>query len=92
MEVSNKKFVSYQKGHFDRIVKEDASIRNGENLFVFARTINDSENDYLNPDEDFYRAITMEEFKIKAREVVEKAYNRYTNERNHITRSSSIFR
>ena len=38
---------------------------------------------FKEPDEDFYRAITMDEFKIRARGVVKNAYNRYINERNN---------
>ena len=43
------------------------------------------EQQILEPDDDFYRAISMEEFKKKARIVVKNAYKRYTNERNNIT-------
>ena len=34
------------------------------------------------PDEDFYRSISIEEFQERAREVVETAYKRFINERN----------
>ena len=47
-------------------------------------------NMIFEPDEDFYRSITMEEFKIKAREVVEKVYKRYTNERNNTARNTCV--
>ena len=46
------------------------------------------EQQVFEPDEDFYRSISIEEFKIKAREVVEKVYKRYTNERNNTTRNT----
>jgi hypothetical protein len=48
------------------------------------------EQQILEPDDDFYRAISMDEFKERARVVVEDAYKRYTNERNNITGSTRI--
>ena len=48
------------------------------------------EQQILEPDDDYYRAISMEEFKERARVVVENAYKRYTNERNNITGSTRI--
>jgi len=36
------------------------------------------EQQILEPTDDFYRAISMEEFKERARVVVENAYKRYT--------------
>ena len=48
------------------------------------------EQQILEPDDDFYRAISMDEFKERARIVVENAYKRYTNERNNITGSIRI--
>jgi hypothetical protein len=48
------------------------------------------EQQILEPDDDFYRAISMEEFKDRARVVVENAYKRYTNERKNITGCSRI--
>jgi hypothetical protein len=48
------------------------------------------EQQILEPDDDFHRAISMDEFKKRARVVVENAYKRYTNERNNITGSIRI--
>ena len=45
---------------------------------------------FKKPDEDFYRAITMDEFKIRARGVVKNAYNRYINERNNIAQGTRV--
>jgi hypothetical protein len=41
--------------------------------------IDDSEYD------DLHEAITIDEFKIQARKVVERAYKKFVNERNHTT-------
>jgi len=45
---------------------------------------------YYEPDEDFYKSITAEEFRKKAHEVVEKAYKKYTNECNNTTGSAEL--
>ncbi|MCL2041336.1 MAG: hypothetical protein FWG84_04770 [Bacteroidales bacterium] len=87
--VSSEEFVTEQDRYFDMAMNEQVFVQRGDNMFVFACT-NDRKKRHKTPDEDFYRAITMDEFKIRAREVVEKAYKRYINERNHITPCTRI--
>ena len=84
--ISSKEFVTNQKKYFDMAVNNNVLIKRGKNKFVISNAnIND---EFLEPDDDFRRALSVEEFKKKAREVVEKAYKRYTNERNNTTRST----
>ena len=52
--------------------------------------VNTREKRCKEPDDDFYRAITMDEFKIRAREVVKNVHKRYTNECNNITQSTRV--
>ncbi|MCL2131888.1 MAG: hypothetical protein FWH36_05490 [Lentimicrobiaceae bacterium] len=75
-EVSSKKFVSYQKMHFDRRVKEEVSVRNGEKVLHLMhnpiKATDAKERLYLEPDEDFYRAVPIDEFIEKALARLEK--------------------
>ena len=48
------------------------------------------EQQVLEPDDDFYKAISMEDFKERAREVVKAAYKRYKNESDNSPKSASI--
>ena len=60
------------------------------NIVSSKEFVNTREKRYKEPDDDFYRAITMDEFKIRAREVVKNVHKRYTNECNNITQSTRV--
>ena len=70
------------------VVSKAFTYRNVDNTSVY----HDASvyEEVLEPDDDFRSAISMDEFKIRAREVVKKAYKRYINERNHITQGTRI--
>ena len=87
--ISSEDFIINQNKYFDMAMNEQVFVQRGENLFSFS-IANNMKKEYKKPDADFYRAITMDEFKIRAREVVEKAYKRYIHERNNLTKSSRI--
>jgi len=63
--VSSKEFVANQKKYFDLAVNEDVFIKRGKITFHLMSTITDESADevvYHEPDEDFYKSISAEEF------------------------------
>ena len=61
---SSKEVISNQGGYFDWAVEDDVSIQEPRRV-------------YYEPDEDFYRSISADEFKEKALEIVRKVHNMY---------------
>jgi hypothetical protein len=86
--ISSKEFAINQKKYLDLAMMEDVLIKRGKNKFIVSNA--KEYDEVLEPDDDFRRAISMEEFKQRAHKVVEKAYKRYTNERNNITGNTGI--
>ena len=83
MVVSSKEFASNQKRYFDIAVKEDVYIQNDENMFHLVYGDVDNRNSYhhatmyeevLEPDDDFYNAITMDELRESAYEHIHKLF------------------
>ena len=67
--VSTKEFNANQEKYFDMAESEDVVIQRGENLFVIQSFIPHDEPDVIfEPDEDFYRSITMDELRASAHE------------------------
>jgi len=65
--VSSKEFIANQKKYFDLAVNEEVFIKRGKNAFRLLYTaVNEPEDEdeivYHEPDEDFYRSISAEEF------------------------------
>jgi len=89
--VSSKEFISNQDKYFDLALNEQVFIQKGENMFVVTCSNGQHCEDVVfQPDDDFYRSITMDEFKERAREVVTAAYKKYTNERNNFAESARV--
>jgi len=91
--ISSKEFAANQDKYFDMAMDEEIGIKRGENMFNLMCTSiedNDKYDEILEPDEDFYSAITMDEFKIRAREVVKNAHKRYINEHRNIAKGTCI--
>ena len=72
--ISSKKFVSNQERYSDVAINEKAYVKNGKNRGVFAQIINDSDDDYLEPDDDLRRAITMDELRRRVKEDIHQWY------------------
>ena len=79
--VSSKEFVSHQDKYFEMAMDEQVFIQKGNSMFLLIYKNIDDMNIYheasvyeevLEPDEDFYRAIPMDEFIEKALVMVEK--------------------
>jgi len=63
--ISSKEFSVNQKKYFDLAVNEDVFIKRGKSTFHLMYTTTDEPADeivYHEPDEDFYRSISAEEF------------------------------
>ena len=82
--VNTKEFNINQEKYLDLALNEQVFIQRGDFFYVVAKTSKPT-CEYKEPDDDLRRAITMDEFKERAHEVVKAAYQRYTNERNHLT-------
>jgi len=76
--VSNKEFIANQKRYFNMAMSEDVCIKNGKKMFHLIycpiEETNIQEQVYLEPDEDFYRAVTAEKLLEKIHEDIEKKY------------------
>ena len=82
--VNSKEFATNQKKYYDLAVNEDVVIKRGKNIFhlMCAGTNSHSINKYddiLEPDEDFYSALSADEFRKRLIEVIEKVDNKYAN-------------
>jgi hypothetical protein len=90
--ISSKEFVDNQKRYFNMAMDEDIYIQNGENMFqLMYKQINNTNayDEVLEPDDDFRRALSVEEFRKKAIEVVEKVHHKfYGNERKICPRNA----
>ena len=85
--VSTQEFHAHQDKYLDLALDEQIFVKRGDVTYLVCIAGNGYPSEYdevLSPDDDFRRAITMDEFKVRAREVVKAAYTRYTNECNHI--------
>ena len=70
--VSSKEFVTNQEKYFDMALNEHVYIKKGDNMYIFTRK--NDEDEYLEPDEDLRRAITMDELLVGALEDIHKFY------------------
>jgi len=75
--VSSKEFVTDEDKYFDLALEEEVFVKKGDNMFVVQNYIPNDEPDILcEPNDDFYRSITMEEAIIRVeagmREIIKK--------------------
>ena len=66
--------MSNKKEHFDVAIANDVSIEKGKSMFS-ASNINGKKQKYKQPDADFYRAISMDEFKRLVKEDIHQIYS-----------------
>jgi len=78
--VSSKEFVSNQKKYFDLAVNEDVCIKRGKNMYYLTyQSVNETNMDedmIFEPDEDFYRSISMDEFLIGVKEDLREIFRK----------------
>ena len=77
-EVSGKEFIANQKRYFDMAIDERICIKRGKNRFHLLYAPDEKQvppQPILEPDEDFYRAITMDEFRKLVKEDIHQIYS-----------------
>ena len=81
MVISGSEFAINQEKYFELALNEQVYIKKDENTFQLMCTSVDNDpivgRVYCKPDEDFYRSITMNEFKKRALVMTEKIDKMY---------------
>ena len=81
--VNSKEFITNQKKYFDLALNEQVFIKRGKNTFHLICTNMDNttgdEMVYNEPDEDFRRAISSEEFRKRLIVVLDRVDKKYAN-------------
>ena len=76
--ISSKEFAANQNEYFELAMNEQVYIKNGENMFLLIYTTVDNtevkERVYYEPDEDFYRSITADEFLEGALKIIDNIF------------------
>ena len=87
--VSSQEFAINQNKYFDMALKEQVFVQRGNTMYHIICTNNDNatekERVYCEPDEDFYRSITIDELRKRTHQFVHKLFT--SNESNSITGS-----
>ena len=78
--VSSKEFAASPAKYYHRAINEQVTIKRGRNMFhlMYAPPETYPEQPVLEPDEEFYSAISADEFKKKALEIVERVHERFS--------------
>ena len=91
--VSSTEFAANQQKYFDIAERENVCIKRGNGMFhlVYANVdeANRRERVYYEPDEDFYRSISMDELRRRIKEDIHQWYKE-RNESNSIARGTAI--
>ena len=73
--VSSTEFATNQDKYFDMAMKEQIFVQRGDDMFLLTRINEHEEPDMIfEPDEDFYRSISMEELCKRVLEDVRQWY------------------
>ena len=73
--VSSKEFVANEDKYFEMALNDDLIIQRGDKMFIVQNFIPNGEPDMIfEPDEDFYRSITMDELRESAKEHIHKLF------------------
>ena len=87
--VSSREFASNQSKYYNLAVNNDIFIKRGKNTFRLMCTSEENtsvkKRVYYEPDEDFYRSVSIDELKEKSREFIHKLFA--NNESNSVTGS-----
>ena len=73
--ISSKEFVINEDKYFKLALDEQVFVKKGENMFML--TLSEKllhEDVVFQPDDDFYKSITMEEVRDKLHKVLDKLY------------------
>ena len=86
--VSSKEFASHQEKYFEMAKNEQVFIQKDDTVFLLIHKGMDERANYhdssiydevLPPDDDFYRAISADEFREKLIEILDKVDKKYAN-------------
>ena len=73
--INSKEFATNQDKYFNLALDEKVFVKKGGNMFIVYNTNNHIQEDMIfEPDEDFYRSITMEEVQNRLHKVLDKLY------------------
>ena len=75
--VSSTEFATHHQKYLDLARREQLLVNDGRYTFEITYQPMVEEPIYFEPDEDFHRSLTMDEFKTKALEMVERVHNKY---------------
>jgi hypothetical protein len=88
--VSNKEFVTNQEKYFDLALREQVFVKKDNDMFIFTKANNEEITDEVfEPDEDFYRSISIDEFHRRVKEDIHQWYKE-KNENSRITGGATI--
>ena len=80
--VSTKEFNANQNKYFDMAVNEQVFVKRGNYMFLVSIVNNVNPNEYdevLEPDDDFRKALSAEEFREKLTVVLDRVDKKYAN-------------
>jgi len=73
--VSSKDFIANDEKYFEMALNDQLIIQWGDNKFIIQNYIPDEEPDIIfEPDEDFYRSITVDELRESVKEHIHKLF------------------
>ena len=73
--ISSEEFVANIDKYLDMALNDNVIIQRGDNMFIVKHYIPNEEPDMIfEPDEDFYRSITMDELHESAKEHIHKLF------------------
>ncbi|MCL2416901.1 MAG: hypothetical protein FWD02_03095 [Bacteroidales bacterium] len=75
--INSAEFATHQDKYFNLAMDSEVHIKRGAGMFRLVYEPIIEEQPILEPDEDFYRAITMDEFKQKVLVMVDKLDKKY---------------
>ena len=88
--VSSKEFATRPTKYYNLAVNELVAIKRGKNMFHLTCTNGHNTNEYeqvFQPDDDFYRSISMDEFLERVKKNVHQFYESKRNESSNIAGS-----
>jgi len=79
MVISTQEFVANQNMYFNMAINQDVCIKRDEGMFHIrynpVKEINGKKQKYKQPDADFYRAISMDELRIRTHKVIDNYFD-----------------
>ena len=75
--VSSNEFLTNEDKYFNLALNDHVIVQRGDNMFIVQNfALNDEPDEIFEPDDDFYRSITMDEFLIGAKEDLREIFRK----------------